>query len=212
MHILKQFGNLFPHPDADSNGITKLKTDASRVGKSGATGFTQDGLELHTDRSNVTNPPEIVSMLYAKNTGSGGDFLYADGQELYCLLRNEFPTVFRWALSPEAVQYNDGISSYSGPIFCAGDPGKMRVRLRVDDFGYYAMTHNPDLQIFLKCAHKLTRIYRPNNYDLVIMDNTRWLHGRTKFEGSREVWRVLLQDVKTSCGFMVDPSLKHEVS
>lgn len=199
--LLEPFGRVFKHPDAAHDGITVLTDQTSRAEGAGSGGFSQASLELHTDRANLINPPQIIAMLYKENSGSGGDALYVEGSLLYETLRAEHPKTFSWAINSHAAHYNDGHSNYRGPIFQTSSDGVVNLRFRADDFGYYSIKHSLEVQNFLAVAHGVSKVYRPVDHDVVILDNTRYLHGRTRFNGSREVWRVLLEDVKLRCGF-----------
>jgi alpha-ketoglutarate-dependent taurine dioxygenase len=200
--LTSKLGLPFHHHDADEKGVTVLKPDFSKKGASGADGFSQKALELHTDRSTIGTPPAIIAMLYHSNTGDGGDALYVDGNELYEKLRIEHRDVWNWATSQHAVQFNDGKSSYLGSIFEIMPNGQLRLRFRADDFGFFPNTRQPELQIFLKCIHSLEYVFRPKNGDVVIMDNWRWLHGRTTYRGEREVWRILIEEPLANCGLV----------
>jgi alpha-ketoglutarate-dependent taurine dioxygenase len=201
IQLLSSFGEIFRHPDAAPDGVTELKPDAQKAQNLGAAGFNRHKLELHTDRSNIKHPPQIIAMLYRKNTGIGDDAIFVDGAELYRLLRENHPATFRWARSANAVAFNDGRSEYSGPIFDDANDKTVRLRFRADDFGFFPLPHFPELQTFLRCAHSLAKVHRPADNDVVILDNTRWLHGRTQYEGSREVWRILVDQSRFQCGF-----------
>lgn len=202
LEVCNEIGTPFVHPDSSQDAITVLKYDKLKADAIGKSGFSTQHLELHTDRSTEQKPPSYIAMLYKSNSGSGGDALYVDGHDLYEELEQNSPAVLDWCLSPNAVEYNDGKLMYKGAIFNQLPNGKYQMRFRVDGCGFYNFSSMPYLNILLSTANKLAKIFRPKDNDMVIMDNYRWLHGRTKFSGNREVWRLLLNaNNESNCGF-----------
>jgi hypothetical protein len=71
---------VFPHPDADVDGVTTI-TDTGPAGEHpGAAGFSHRGLPAHTDRSGVAVPPSLVMVTCAAGFFTGGAGLLTDGR------------------------------------------------------------------------------------------------------------------------------------
>ena len=194
-------GTVFVHRDSDPSGVTVITTRSDLGGRAGYNAFSTQMLELHTDRSTEPVPPNVLAMLYAVNSGAGGELLCVDGRLLETALKEEYPHVYKWAREPRKLFYDDGSTSYEGPIFRDEPDGTTSIRFRADDNGFYPRSAWPNLELFLKVAHSLSLVVRPQKGDMVAIHNGWWLHGRTKYVGQRQLWRMLLHGVCLGRGF-----------
>ncbi|KAL6237706.1 hypothetical protein BDW75DRAFT_228556 [Aspergillus navahoensis] len=167
-------------------GISNIRFEPSLVGK----GYSSDELYFHTDRSGWDRPPRIlVSTLKSKST-SGGASMLADttrilqdikeqGEDFYELLTNAKYSSFR----------SDDGAFVPRPIF---DQSSGLFRFRFDDGIQLSAS------LVIRFPQLFDAIYR-NSFAVALdegqgylLDNHRYLHGRTSFTGSRELLRALV--------------------
>ncbi|KAL5043522.1 hypothetical protein BDW71DRAFT_216254 [Aspergillus fruticulosus] len=167
-------------------GISNIRFEPSLVGK----GYSSEELYFHTDRSGWDHPPRIlVSTLKSKST-NGGVSMLADttriiqdikeqGEGFYELLTDAKHSSFR---------SDDGVF-VPRPIFdeCTG-----LFRFRFDDGIQLSAS------LVIRFPQLFDTIYR-NSFAVALeegqgylLDNHRYLHGRTSFTGSRELLRALV--------------------
>lgn len=77
--------------------------------------------------------------------------------------------------------------------FCTRLPdGSICLRFRYDSLGYYTAPVCTVLPIFLNLLERHTISFTLQKQQGYILQNGRWLHGRTAFRGEREMYRVLV--------------------
>jgi alpha-ketoglutarate-dependent taurine dioxygenase len=202
-HFVSQFGAPVDHRDSGDHAVTRVEHNANVSSKLGYAGFSTNALELHTDRSTIENPPNLMFLFCNKQaTGSGGQSRALDGLLLYDYLRTHHADLLNALLADRAAYFSDGTNSYHGPIFERLENGRMRIRFRVDENGYFRYDVHPHLVTLLRIMRNIEFTFSLEQGDALILDNSRWLHGRTAFEGTRSILRLLAQsDDWLSAGF-----------
>ncbi|RDW72324.1 uncharacterized protein DSM5745_07496 [Aspergillus mulundensis] len=167
-------------------GISNIRYDPSLEGK----GYSSEELYFHTDRSGWDLPPRIlVSTLKSKSTDGGASMLAntsrilrdikEQGEDFYKLLTNAKYSSFR---------SDDGVF-VPRPIY---DETTGLFRFRFDDGIQLSAA------IVIRFPQLFETIYR-NSFAVALqqgqgylLDNHKFLHGRTSFTGTRELLRALV--------------------
>lgn len=129
-----------------------------------------------------------------------------DGRQVYADLRKNDEDLLQSLCAPEAATFG-GPDGYSGPIFESDTSGDVTVRLRMDTparFSPAVEYRLADLRAVLE-RHKV--FLELNSSQGYIINNRRWLHGRTAFEGQRLLYRILgdpLPQMEIPFGFRID--------
>ncbi|MRG29741.1 TauD/TfdA family dioxygenase [Laceyella tengchongensis] len=87
------------------------------------------------------------------------------------------------------------IISFIGSVFEKIDGGKIRLRFRADDLGYFSTQTALNLRKVLMEMDKFMFSIKLKKNQGYIINNGRWLHGRTEFLGSRKMMRILVESV-----------------
>lgn len=187
-------GGVVRHRDSDETGLTDLTVSEERAASPGMSGFSSSPLELHTDRSTLAVPPNLVLLRCERQSELGGELRCVDGRLLYERLAAKAPDVLGWASRDDQVVYFDGDHTFTGPIFAFAPDGTIALRFRCDGRGYYRRGDAMLLERFLEHASAIETMVKLRPGETIVLHNGWWLHGRTRFVGAREVWRILADD------------------
>lgn len=174
--------------DAAPDGVTEI-TDLGTTAAEYAA-FTDSELIPHTDGSSTPDPPGLLLLTCVQPAAAGGATLVADGAEIVATLAARYPAALRSLSAPRAAFFG-AADGYLGAVFEPAGSDRMRVRLRLDDlvrFSADAAAAIPSLRAAIS-RHLKTLPLGPG--DSVMLCNTRWLHGRSPFDGHRTVLRIL---------------------
>lgn len=191
----EQFGQLYKHRDSISNGITIVKSSMEESqANSGYFGLTSSSLFPHTDRSTLDNPPNIL-ILYCKNqSGVGGESTLVDFKQVFEQLLKEQQDGSHPILEKDSVIFDDGKTRHKGSIIEKLDDGSYYLRFRNDEFGYFNSKIFPYLNEFESKINANKQLMKLKTGQGYIINNGRFLHGRSSFQGEREMWRTLVND------------------
>ncbi|GHC27959.1 TauD/TfdA family dioxygenase [Aidingimonas halophila] len=207
--LCEKIGDIVPHRDSDKFGITSVASKEPLRDKAGFAGFSRDELALHTDRANITLPPNLVALYCVEQAKVGGDTRCVDGRKLLETLYQQAPDIAEWAIKEDQVIYSDLVDSYTGPIYKKQSNGSISLQFRCDGRGYYRHKDLIFVERFLQFAESLEEILKLEPRDALIINNCQWLHGRTKFIGSREMLRVHLRNIEDyEQGFFLNDKTK----
>lgn len=190
--LVRQLGTIFVHRDAEMDGITQLHCRMDVKDRAGYLGFSAHALPLHTDSSSERHPPNILLTQCIRPAPDGGAALFVDGQLLFHHLQCEYPDVLA-AFSADASMIfgGSGRQCYPGAMFTRAPDGRVVVRFRMDQCGYFSAPLTPHFQR-LCCAFDALTVEVPIGAgEGYIVQNGWWLHGRTAYRGAREVYRIL---------------------
>jgi hypothetical protein len=191
--LLPHLGTIYPHRDSDANGVTEIQHVESRAGLAGFAGFSNDRLELHTDRSSAASPPDLLIMFCRLPATVGGYLQIVDGRRLFDRIQKRDLALLKRLLSTQCVFQADDRSLFASSIFEVLPTGRMGVRFRLDGKGFFCNQDWGIIAEFLGHAHAVAESFRLEKGQLAIIDNRRCLHGRTAFLGARNMIRVLLR-------------------
>lgn len=185
----RQLLEAYPHPDAGADGVTVLRPrpDGQAPGRAG---FTREALLAHTERAGTPVPPHLMLLACARPGSSGGQTVLVDGERVFSLLCERAPQAVT-VLSSRGAAYFGGASGYAGSVFEHTAEGRWTIRLRLDDLARFSPRAQPHLPELLEAIEAYTTTLPLPRGEGVVLDNTRWLHGRLPFSGNRVMWRVL---------------------
>ncbi|SEN89612.1 TauD/TfdA family dioxygenase [Actinacidiphila rubida] len=187
--LYRSFTTPAPHRDSDARGVTRIA--AVRADDGAYRGFSRMALPLHTDSASAPHPPDWI-LLFCESAGTGGgDFLLADGVAAALQLRDVRPDMFgRLLTAPVMVT---GSATPRTPLYRRADH-TIGVRYRTRDPARTPERTGTDAEhlVAYNSALRSIRSRIPcEGGSGYILDNSRWLHGRTRYSGDRVVLRVL---------------------
>lgn len=195
-----EIGTIFPHRDSDQDGLTLITAKQYDNIKKGFAGFAQNELVLHTDRSGVLTPPLLLLTYCSKPAVRGGLSVMSDGRKIYNQLLSECPKMLEILCTPESVILGGGDNLFVGSVFTRLADGQVSIRFRYDSLGYFSAPVSSVIAKFVEIINANSFAFKLEQGQGYILQNTRWLHGRTEFEGERELYRLLAnlkQDLAT---------------
>ena len=201
--VAERLLRVYPHPDAGPDGITAV-TSRGDDHRPGLTGFTSAELRPHTDRSGVPEPPLLVMLACAVSAEHGGESLMVDADRLYGALAAEDEEKLGTLSRPRSALFG-GPGGYLGAIFEHDVEGRVSVRLRLDRLSRFSPDVTRMIPRLVALAEENTLILPLRAGQGYILNNSRWLHGRTWFSGTRTMLRILgnpLPDLAIRRGFM----------
>lgn len=192
LQTLHALGTPLLHPDSNVDGLTLIAGSVQAADALNAGGFSDQALPPHTDRTILERPPEIVALWCEQPSPSGGDTVLLDGRVLYRDLADSSPELARLLENPRNVVFAAGDDVRFAPVFERTSAGRVRIRWRFDQLLYV----NPSLWRWMEHLQQ-TITARSLQFRMAagqgyVLQNTRWLHGRTAFSGPRAFHRLLL--------------------
>ena len=201
LQLCRRLGTIVKHRDADEAGLTRIAKRSDMQPTEGYQAFTSSHLTLHTDGSSIAEPPTLVALWCERPAAEGGASHFVDGKQLYQVLASDYPQVLEALSTPKSALFAGAEQPVFGSIFSTGADGSICVRFRYDGLGYYAAPVCSVLPTFLELLEHHTLAFPLQKQQGYILQNGRWLHGRTAFRGEREMYRVLVRtDPATSPG------------
>jgi alpha-ketoglutarate-dependent taurine dioxygenase len=193
----RSIGHVLPHPDSDAHGITTLSgSEREPTSRHAHLGFTSESLFPHTDGSSVTHPPPLVLLACEVAARQGGASLVVDCRAVYERLRASMPDVLLALSQPGSALFGED-AGHSGAIFetIAADmeSSRVNVRFRWDGLGRFASSVMSVMPTFLDLIEELAYTFTLGAGQGYVVQNGRWLHGRTWYEGRRTVHRLLVR-------------------
>ncbi|MGI9338899.1 MAG: TauD/TfdA family dioxygenase [Gammaproteobacteria bacterium] len=171
-------------------------------------GFTDTALSLHTDCSGYSWPPNVFLFHCLDNSVSGGESVYADGQDIVERMRERDPVGFDFlAKTPVLFRlYSKAADTlHSAPVICLDEwnnLGILRyanwafqpVRMSLRDTEIYYAAYRSISELIEAPENRLTLKVRPG--EMMMVNNHRVLHGRNAFDsksGSRHFQQVYME-------------------
>lgn len=208
LQLSARLGRLVPHRDSSPSGITVL-TDHNQVhAHAGKAGFTRRALAPHTDCSDRPRPPVLVVMACVRSTGRGGDWVLVDGQAVHTELVETAPEILADFSTPRGA-YFGGSAGIVGNVFEPGPEQLIGLRLRRDELARFAPHTQRRLGVLTQAIdrHSITAPAAAGRG--YVVNNRRWLHGRTAFTGPRVMHRALVDPHpawRIPAGFLPHPA------
>lgn len=192
-------GEVRTHRDANEDGITVVAPKPTESGRAGLQGFGYQPLFPHTDRTIAPVPPDLVFIWCEEASTAGGVSLLVDASEVYRELCESSPEIAEQLSQPDAAVFESDGTFIRSPVFfdVKSPKGRICVRFRYDKLLYINSAYcaaMPILRATISAKAARVRLGPGQGY---VASNTRWLHGRTGFSGSRRFMRLLI-DMKDS--------------
>lgn len=198
--IGKEIGSIHLHPDSDTTGLTQIshKNEYDDVIENAKNklGLTQGELIPHTDRSGSETPPKYLIFWISKPAPIGGKSLFVDGHKLFEKLSTQIEAnAAEPLMRPKSVVFRDE-NGFLESSFFSKISNSLMIRFRYDHMVYTS----PDVsKILPKMVEEIlasaTQL-KLNEGEGYILDNHRWLHGRTQFIGDRLAFRLLVDEIQ----------------
>jgi alpha-ketoglutarate-dependent taurine dioxygenase len=192
LHLCSRLGTIVNHRDAESTGLTHIIKREDIQPIEGYQAFTASSLPLHTDGSSMPDPATLVVLWCVQPAEKGGISLFVDGKRLYQVLAQDHPQILRVLTTPQSAIFAGAKIPLSSSVFSLSDDGTACIRFRYDYLGYYSAPVYAILPTFLALLNHATISFALEKHQGYILQNGRWLHGRTAFCGEREMYRVLI--------------------
>ena len=190
--LARKLGQVYRHRDADASGLTRIVPLEQIGNQSGYKGFTYQELFFHTERSGIEHPPELFLILSTQPAHIGGELLLVDAKEIYRHLQSDFPEELVKLCTNDSVIFGGGESPFRGSVFMRHQNGNMYIRFRYDELGFFSTALMPLLPHLVDLLQKYSFSHKLVAGEGLVLNNGRWLHARKSFEGTREMYRVLV--------------------
>jgi len=187
-----RLGDLVPHRDSTSSGITVITDRAGTRLLPGQAGFSRHALAAHTDCSDLPRPPLIVAMTCGRPAERGGDLVLVDGRAVHHELSTTAPEALA-DLSARRGAYFGGAAGIVGNVFEPDLHGLVALRLRRDELARFSPQTQRRLPVLAQVIDRHTITIPTRVGGGYVVNNRRWLHGRTAFSGPRTMYRVLIE-------------------
>ncbi|MDJ0509464.1 MAG: TauD/TfdA family dioxygenase [Crocosphaera sp.] len=188
----KYFGNIIYHNRSDSSGISLIKVIPEF---SNYFGTTNDNTGLHTDGSCSKNPPKIVILHCEIPSEIGGESQLLNCKLLYNNMVKYAPDLLNVLFEPNVFTITRDNESFTQPVFYYEND---RVFTKFRGNGTAKISVLPKAKKAFNFINKF--ICNPKNIlqfklkknQLLVIDNTMVMHGRTKFpkDSPRKLNRV----------------------
>jgi len=193
LRLCTRLGTIVNPRDADEAGLTRIVKRSDIQPTDGYQAFTASHLTLHTDGSSTPDPATMVVLWCAQPAEEGGVSLFVDGKQIYQALAKEYPHVLQALTAPNSALFAGSEAPLYGSVFSTLTDGTICLRFRYDGLGYYAAPVCSVLPLFIDLLGQHTISFTLQKQQGYILQNGRWLHGRTAFRGEREMYRVLVR-------------------
>ncbi|MFI5705210.1 TauD/TfdA family dioxygenase [Streptomyces xanthochromogenes] len=178
------------HRDSDPDGLTRIYDTRRHAEQPGFAGLSNGELAPHTERSGLPRPPRLMLLVCASAPALGGECLLTDGQAVHQDLATHHPEALDLLSAPNTAYFGDG-AGHATQVFTRYPSRRVAIRLRLDALARWSPLVEPHLP-HLRSAIQRHQIVLPLRFgQAYLLDNTRWLHGRTAFSGDRLMWRAL---------------------
>jgi Txe/YoeB family toxin of toxin-antitoxin system len=112
----------------------------------GYAAFTDAELISHTDGTSLPDPPGVLLLTCQQPASHGGATLLADAAGITATLAGQHPAALRALSTPRAACFGTG-GGYLGPVCEPAGPGRVRIRLRLDELAMFSADAIPILPI-----------------------------------------------------------------
>ncbi len=192
LQLASRLGHLVSHRDSTSSGLTVITDRSGARSSPGQAGFSRHALAAHTDCSDLAQPPLVVAMTCGRPAERGGDCVLVDGRAVHDELAMTSPDALA-DLSAGRGAYFGGAAGFVGNVFESDLHGLVALRLRRDELARFSPQTQRQLPTLSQVIDRLTITIPTKVGSGYVVNNRRWLHGRTAFTGPRTMYRALLE-------------------
>ncbi|CAG8823014.1 12275_t:CDS:2, partial [Racocetra persica] len=144
-------------------------------------------------------PPKMLLLQPIEYDANGGEIILVDGKKVLESILTERPKLAEILMKPGCIAfYRDDLMSMNYPVYMRMQDDSIRVHFRYD-WATFAPYWSHDAVKFLHNNYHMNPAYQvkvllKEKDHILILDNHRMLHGRSKFAGNRKLRRVWLND------------------
>jgi alpha-ketoglutarate-dependent taurine dioxygenase len=200
-------GKAAPHPRADEDGIVAINPKKKVAGFIGS---SADEHLVHTDGSFSNTPERIVTLQCVTPARSGGLSLVASAQAAYDHLANHFPERLHQLGRADALTITRTTQSSTQPVFIPRGGDRHALKFRMPDGVAQAAPHPEVRELFAALCRFFSAPENVLSFKLeagqvLIVDNTALVHGRTPFspDEPRDMRRLNFDASGPLCQHMV---------
>ena len=184
-----QFMTSRHHRDADADHVTGIRPNDDLAQRTAGTGFSRAAIPPHTEGSSLPNPPRLLLLACVSPAPIGGATVVVDGAALHRYLRDREPKAATILAEPDQVTF--GAAAFPAATFERLADDRVAVRYRDDGLADIAPTARPAWRRLREAVLEHQIRFKLSKGQGIVVDNTRWLHGREAFEGGRLVNRII---------------------
>lgn len=178
--ILKCYFDILPQ-----NSLGLKRMPVTPIGGEKNLVHTREEQPLHSDNAHSDNPPDFICLFCEKNSKYGGDSIIKKLDESF--LSERLAPLFL-----EKVKYRKNGKEHEVLVL---EIEKGVIQSRYSPFCDYYELQSIEQHTALKEFHSLLSknplfTYKLSSGEAIILDNKRFLHGRTKFVGNRKIIRL----------------------
>jgi alpha-ketoglutarate-dependent taurine dioxygenase len=196
--LKKFFGSIKRHKRSDENGIVSIENLGNSLAKTYMSTNNQMHF-MHTDGSFENDPPKIVAMQCEIPSNNGGLSQIIYGESVYEYLRENYPQELQM-LFTHPLTITRGEQTATRAMFVERE-GLISITFRADSV--ITITIPPELQKIYKIIKDYVNnqnnqlIFKLKKNQILLLDNTSVLHGRTSFpeNESRKLHRLCFDGI-----------------
>jgi hypothetical protein len=187
--LARRLGTVRPHRDANATGATIISAERPSDISAGQA-FTREAMPPHTDGSGVPEPATIIVNVMLSPASRGGSAVLVDGQGVLEDLAREAPDALATLQDPTLFSF--GAARLHAAVVDVNRYGRLTLRWRADGALEIAPAARQATSVFGALMLRHARLLALRAGDAYVLDNTRWLHGRSAYSGQRTVARLLV--------------------
>lgn len=190
LKFLENFGDIYNQYGNTTVWDVTLKVEGAD------TSIGNEEIALHTEMNEFRIPPDLVALYCVRNSQSGGKLRLVDGWDLIRFFSSEEIGNLQHSIlkfkAKDSIKSDYGAIENSAAVLSIDSQGNPCIRY----------SRNADVlcnqELVYRFAERLESLeeilYRQlEQHELLIWDNSRILHGRSRFDGSeRLLWRTCL--------------------
>lgn len=184
----QQIARPLGHRDSGADSVTRLKFRPEVAEVTGFAGFSRQAMPPHTDGSAQPVPPALLANICVTAPHAGGSAILVDGKRAVERLAAEDPSALAQLSRPRSACF--GADTEERAVFESGMEGRRYIRYRDDGQLTGAGMEQP-LAVLREILHEELQEVDLRPGTAYLLQNGRWLHGRSGFTGVREVLRML---------------------
>lgn len=171
-------------------GLHEVRDSGQHVHRADATERTRSAMDLHTYGAALAKPPHLALVVCLRADVDGGESLLADGEAVFYDLAGERPEAAHALSLPDAAHFGTGEQAVRAQVFQARTGQRRSVRLRQDGLIHWSKRSQPHLPALRSALDRHRHVIDLSPGQGYLIDNHRWLHGRTRFSGDRLFFRA----------------------
>lgn len=176
------FGEIIHHNHSNSQGVVEVKLE---VNKPKYVNKTNDNLSLHTDATFETIAVPIMALQCVIQSETGGLSKLVYSKDVYEYIARKHPCQLPLLFDPDVLTVTRDNQRASKPIFTNNQQGRLQMAWRSDKAADITVKPNA-IKVFEQIKnfvedpnHQVIFPLKP--HQILVLDNTRVLHGRTGF-------------------------------